>query len=243
MDLRMASSVAVLLPVTFQPSILAFLTIVVNLLVLFFTTTLALRRSYLSLIPNLTYFTYTVSLVGTGTEFLSTTWCINLTGRWITLPPARCRAFIYLFLNQLFANFVYPSSQYDWFQFNICALPSKNNAKEVNNKLDQLAKENRVENGPSLVSCFHHHPPLYMTWVNVLLSIMCGKGWIICCGRSNWSLRFDLPQHSLLICQWIDVVIIRLWAQNYHQTFHMYISFHPATWSTEAHAPHVTCHL
>ena len=81
MDLRMASSVAVQLPVTFQPSILAFLTIVINLLVLFFTTTLALRRSYLSLIPNLTYFTYTVSLVGTGTEFLSTTWCINLTGR------------------------------------------------------------------------------------------------------------------------------------------------------------------
>ena len=28
-----------------------------------------------------------------------------------------------------------------------------------NNKLDQLAKENRVENGPSLVSCFHHLTP------------------------------------------------------------------------------------
>ena len=176
-----------------------------------------------------------MSLVGTGTEFLSTTWCINLTGRWITLPPARCRAFFYLFLYQLFANLVYPSSQYDWFQFNMCALPSKNNAKEVNNKLDQLAKENRVENGPSLVSCFHHHPPLYMTWVNVLLSIMCGKGWIICCGRSNWSLPFDLITSFWSPTAFIiDLSVDRC---SNHQVMSS------KSWSMEAHAPRVTCHL
>ena len=85
-----------------------------------------------------------MSPVGTGSDFTST-WCVSLT--WTlnntSMSPV-AEYYMCLFLYQSFANLVYPGSQYNWFQFNICALPLKNNAKEVNNKRDQLAKDGGV---------------------------------------------------------------------------------------------------
>ena len=85
-----------------------------------------------------------------GSDFTST-WCVSLT--WTlnnTSTSPVSEYYMCLFLYQLFANSVHPGSQYNWFQFNICALPLKNNAKEVNNKRDQLAKDGGVENSPPL---------------------------------------------------------------------------------------------
>ena len=97
-----------LLPVIFQPSILALLTIFINRLSAILHNNISSTKELF--IPGLTHFTYIVSPVGTGSDFTSTR-CVCLT-RTLNNTSASPVAEYYmcLFLYQLFENSVHPGS-------------------------------------------------------------------------------------------------------------------------------------